>query len=107
MVPKRTPPSDWHRDEGRSQQLRREQSTPNRGEAPRSLRGAIDAKCKSCVYDQQSGLGTWREQVAACSCTGCPLYAVRPLPRYRTIPSTVEAGGTSEKAAPIANVGRH
>ena len=48
-----------------------------------SLRAAIDAKCKSCIYDPGSrGLGAWREQVAACSSTNCPLHPVRPLPAY-------------------------
>jgi hypothetical protein len=29
-----------------------------------SLRAAIDAKCKDCIWDPASGLGTWRAQVA-------------------------------------------
>jgi hypothetical protein len=32
-----------------------------------SLRQAINAKCKDCIYDPLSGLGTWREQVARCT----------------------------------------
>lgn len=46
-----------------------------------SLRGAIDAKCRECIYDQKSGLGSWREQVAACTSTTCPLFGVRPRSR--------------------------
>ena len=45
-----------------------------------SLRAAIDAKCKSCIYDPGNGDGGWREQVQACSSANCPLHAVRPLP---------------------------
>lgn len=43
-----------------------------------SLRRAIDAKCKSCIYDPRSGGGTWRQQVAACTSSNCPLHPVRP-----------------------------
>jgi hypothetical protein len=45
-----------------------------------SLRKAIDAKCKDCIYDPLCGGGTWREQVAQCSCPSCPLWIVRPAP---------------------------
>lgn len=45
-----------------------------------SLRSAVDAKCKDCVYDSAEP-GGWRQQVAACACEVCPLYAVRPQPR--------------------------
>jgi len=45
-----------------------------------SLRAAIDAKCRSCIYDPGSGNGGWREQVQACSAANCPLHSVRPLP---------------------------
>ena len=42
-----------------------------------SLRGAIDAMCRSCIYDPHQS-GTWRAQVEACTARTCPLYAVRP-----------------------------
>lgn len=42
----------------------------------RSLRSAIDAKCKDCIYDDLER-GRWREQVDACTVTECPLHAVR------------------------------
>lgn len=45
-----------------------------------SLRKAIDQHCKSCVYDEKSGLGTWREQIARCVCTDCALWPVRTGP---------------------------
>lgn len=41
-----------------------------------SLRAAIDAMCKSCVYDPVER-GGWRQQVEACAVTRCKLYAVR------------------------------
>ena len=44
-----------------------------------SLRKAIDAMCKECIYDEHSGLGNWRQQVTACPATRCPLHEVRPL----------------------------
>jgi len=43
----------------------------------RSLRQAINAHCRSCVYDPQAA-GTWLAQVTLCPCTGCELYGVRP-----------------------------
>lgn len=53
------------------------------GRRPHSLRAAINAMCRDCIYDPKSGLGTWREQVAACNSARCPLWHVRPTPRYR------------------------
>ncbi len=51
----------------------------------RSLRGAINAMCRNCIYDDtpRANLGTWREQTEACTVTKCPLYAVRPVSRPR------------------------
>ena len=46
-----------------------------------SLRKAINAKCKDCIYDPLCGGGTWREQVAQCSALKCPLWVVRPMPQ--------------------------
>lgn len=43
-----------------------------------SMRQAINAKCKDCIYDPEEGGGTWRQQVEACTITDCPLYPVRP-----------------------------
>jgi len=67
-----------------------------------SLRDAINAKCKSCIYDPHAP-GTWRQQVHACDNTGCPLHDVRPraekpltrsaLERYHNcVPDHVEVG---------------
>jgi len=43
-----------------------------------SLREAIDAKCKDCIYDEQTRLN-WKKQVTLCTCTDCPLYEHRPI----------------------------
>lgn len=45
-----------------------------------SRKTAIDAKCRDCTHDPIEP-GTWREQVALCSATYCPLHPFRPLPR--------------------------
>ncbi len=45
----------------------------------RSLRDAINAKCRACIHDPAAP-GTWREQVAQCSVPRCPLWVVRPAP---------------------------
>ena len=51
-----------------------------RGNRKPSLREAINKTCHDCIYDSKSGLGTWREQVAQCSCTSCGLWLVRTGP---------------------------
>lgn len=48
-----------------------------------SLREAINAKCRDCIYDHHSGLGNWRQQVSACHIESCPLWAVRPKSKPR------------------------
>jgi hypothetical protein len=57
-------------------------AAPGQDQQRLSLREAIDAKCKACIFDETEP-GRWRQQVAACSVTSCPLYPVRPLPRLR------------------------
>jgi len=44
-----------------------------------SLRAAINAKCRECIYDPAAP-GTWREQVAQCSVIRCALWPIRPAP---------------------------
>ena len=40
----------------------------------------INANCKFCLYDPKAeGLGTWRDQIEACSSPDCPLYPIRPV----------------------------
>lgn len=41
--------------------------------------GKINAKCIDCIYDGVCGVGTWRQQVEACTSLNCPLYPVRPM----------------------------
>jgi hypothetical protein len=40
---------------------------------------AIDEMCKACIYDGNSGSGTWRKQVEDCTSYSCPLFVVRPV----------------------------
>jgi hypothetical protein len=42
---------------------------------------AINAKCKDCIYDPKSGLGTWRQQVELCQIKTCSLWVYRPKAR--------------------------
>lgn len=42
------------------------------------LRPAVNAFCKSCIYDKNAGSGSWRQQVSNCRSFSCPLYNVRP-----------------------------
>lgn len=44
------------------------------------MRAAINAKCKDCIHDPLVA-GTWRQQVAQCSCIDCFLWPLRPMPR--------------------------
>ena len=43
-----------------------------------SLRKAIDAMCKQCVYDPLAG-GSWRRQTSECEVVDCALWEYRPL----------------------------
>lgn len=43
-----------------------------------SLREAVTAKCKECIYDP-GGPGTWLDQVMGCTSPKCPLYPYRPM----------------------------
>ncbi len=52
-----------------------------------SLRAAINAKCKSCIFDPLA-MGNWRQQVTLCSVRLCPLWEVRPVSRA-PIPDSV------------------
>ena len=42
-----------------------------------SLKRAIWAMCKDCIFDPMGG-GSWRQQVERCTSPECPLYEVRP-----------------------------
>ena len=49
-----------------------------------SLRGAINSKCRECIYDPVGGSGTWRQQVEQCTSFSCPLWPIRPKASQRT-----------------------
>ena len=42
-----------------------------------SLRKAINAMCRSCIYDPSNG-GTCAQQIRDCTVRACPLWPVRP-----------------------------
>ena len=60
-----------------------------------SLRGAINAFCRHCLYSPDEP-GRWREQTTACTSYKCPLYAVRP---------TTKGGKTATLEPQIAEIG--
>lgn len=39
----------------------------------------INATCHDCIYDPQSGLDNWRQQVVGCTVETCPLFPIRPV----------------------------
>ena len=39
--------------------------------------GAINEKCKDCIYDPKAG-GNWRQQTSACTIKSCALWPFRP-----------------------------
>jgi len=45
----------------------------------KSMRRAINEMCRSCIYDPIGGMGSWRQQVEACTSVACPLYECRPI----------------------------
>lgn len=57
-----------------------------------SLRKAIDMKCKDCIYDPKSGMGTWRQQVEGCTVVKCPLWPVRPKSKSKNEDPRTEPG---------------
>lgn len=44
-----------------------------------SYKAAVEAKCKDCMYCPTVP-GGWRQQVADCITSSCPLWSVRPRP---------------------------
>jgi hypothetical protein len=55
--------------------------------AGNSLRKRVNLMCRSCIYDERAP-GNWRQQVTACKCDYCALWAVRPVskPKAKTSP---------------------
>ena len=47
-----------------------------------SMRKAINAMCKGCIFDPVAG-GQWRQQVEACTSPECPLFELRPRSKAR------------------------
>ena len=68
--------------------------------AKRSLRAAINDKCRECIYDSIGGAGTWREQVTGCTSRGCPLYPVRPLAQPRRDAEKAVFSGLEQRSTP-------
>ena len=76
--------------------------------------GAIDAFCKSCIWDNEEE-GTWRQQVKACDIQSCALHPYRPIPykvrnqavqpEYKTIRDAVRVGSRFNVTADIQTVG--
>jgi hypothetical protein len=62
-----------------------------------SLRRAIDATCRSCIYDPFAE-GTWREQVTACVSANCPLHPVRPRSEAKRSQEPRPRSGLEEQA---------
>ena len=46
----------------------------------KSLRKAINEKCRDCIYDK-ANLGNFVQQVSMCPQMDCPLWEVRPISR--------------------------
>lgn len=56
----------------------------------RSLRGAIDGRCRDCIYDPRQ-MGNWREQITICSCHSCPTWPVRAISSGQGVPDWLKA----------------
>lgn len=65
-----------------------------------SLRHAIDATCKDCLYSPGEP-GAWREQIERCTAADCPLYNVRPRATGAKVEKT---GVTAEKTPQIREI---
>lgn len=63
-----------------------------------SLRRTIDAKCRECIYDPNSGAGNWRQQVSACTVWRCPLHRVRAKSQPRHSPD--KGGAVTSPSGP-------
>ena len=57
---------------------RRKNAAARKAAGVPTMRQAINAMCKQCTYDPESGLGTWRQQTEACRIESCPLWMLRP-----------------------------
>jgi len=68
------------------------------GKSPKTLRAAVNAFCKACLYDKNAGYGSWRQQVSNCRSFSCPLFNVRPGARSaRGLPSNAQHAGNNAR----------
>lgn len=63
-----------------------------------SLRAAINAFCKHCLYSPDEP-GAWRQQITACTSYKCPLYPVRPTSKVRIVNESGEMAPKQDKVA--------
>lgn len=66
-----------------------------------SMRKAINAKCRDCIYDELAA-GSAAVQIELCESIDCPLWPVRPIRAHRIQYSAAvldEIGLTQEIAA--------
>lgn len=56
------------------------------------FKGRINAKCIECLFDPYQE-GSWRKQVANCTCFDCPLFPIRPKPGKKTISKADDSTG--------------
>lgn len=72
-----------HEDESGGESLS-EEAKPRK-----SMRKAINDKCRECIYDDCAP-GNWRQQTGACTVITCPLYEFRPVSKSRKSEDIVE-----------------
>jgi hypothetical protein len=71
-----------------------------------SLKKAIEAKCKDCIYDELD-TGSWRQQTENCTSKDCPLWEVRPVTiksRDAARTPSKKSKGTDAKLVPLKEV---
>lgn len=57
---------------------------------PKTRSAGIAAYCKQCIHDS-AAFGTWREQVAVCPSTDCPLWRFRPAQDAASCPDWIKS----------------
>lgn len=70
-----------------------------------SLRNAINAKCRECIYDPLDK-GSAAQQIACCMIHDCPLHPVRPItatviPQQLLEHWRIPIGSLCERARPL------
>lgn len=69
-----------------------------------SMRAAINAKCKDCIYDPNCGGGTWRQQTEACTIKSCGLWPYRPRSATKVAGQGSSADGMAKSGPSAATV---